>query len=86
MFANFLSQVLKLTDTFNEVIILCLRNCAPVGEKAKIILGNFTFESLMEGKISVTDVDREKKDLAVRCGSCSPHGFGWTKAPGKPTL
>ena len=60
MFANFLSQVLKLTDTFNEVIILCLRNYAPVGEKAKIILGNFKFESLMKGKISVTDLDRKK--------------------------
>lgn len=84
MFANFLSQVLKLTDTFNEVIILCLRNCAPVGEKAKIILGNFTFESLMEGKISVTDVDRKKRTWLLDVGHVLRMGLDGPRHPGNP--
>lgn len=84
MFANFLSQVLKLTDTFNEVIILCLRNYAPVGGKAKIILENFKFESLMKGKISVTDLDRKKRTWLSDVGHVLHMSLDGPRHPGNP--
>lgn len=77
---HLLSQILKLSDVFNKVLILFLRLEVPLWRKVKVILGCFEHESPSYGwKIVCHGFEAEDKVSDTRCGLRPPHWFRRTK-------